>query len=249
VFPANIPRTCGRCHGDSTVVQRNRGVFAEYSRSVHAQALLDRGNLRAPTCVSCHGVHGAAPPALGDVDKVCGRCHTAERRYLNAGEHRPGDRGGPECSTCHGAHDIGSARAERLPESCVECHKAGSREDSLGQRVWSDYRGAAEAVEKAAATATRAEAVPINTDDYRARLEEAKTYLRESLPAAHSVREDLVAGFTARALSVAREVDSELQSKLGHLQVRRYVLILFWFYLLLTILVLRRFQRRTPRRG
>jgi len=244
VFPANIPRTCGRCHGDSTVVTHKAAVFAEYSRSVHAQALLDRGNLRSPTCVSCHGVHGAAPPAVGDVDKVCGHCHTAERRYLNAGEHRPGDRGGPECSTCHGAHGIVAARPERLPESCVECHKAGSPEVALGQRVWGEYRGAAEAVEKAAAMASRAEAVPINTDDYRARLEEAKTYLREALPAAHSVREDLVAGFTARALSVAHEVESELEHKLGHLKVRRYVLILFWFYLLLTILVLLRFQRR-----
>jgi predicted CXXCH cytochrome family protein len=244
VFPANIPRTCGRCHGDSTVVSHKDQVFAEYSRSVHAQALIDRGNLRSPTCVSCHGVHGAAPPAIGDVDKVCGQCHTAERRYFNAGEHRSGDRAGPECSTCHGAHDISAARPERLPESCVDCHAAGSREATIGQRVWSEYRGAAEAVEKAAAVASRAEAVPINTDDYRARLEEAKTYLREALPAAHSVREDLVTGFTSRALSVAREVDSELRHKLGHLETRRYILILFWFYLLLTILVLIRFQRR-----
>ena len=244
VFPANIPRTCGRCHGDSTVVAGKDAVFADYSRSVHAQALLDRGNLRSPTCVSCHGVHGAAPPAVGDVDKVCGQCHTAERRYLSAGEHGPGDRGGPECSTCHGAHGIVAARPERLPESCVECHAAGSPEAALGQRVWSEYRGAAEAVEKAAAVAGRAEAVPINTDDYRARLEEAKTYLREALPAAHSVRADLVTGFTARALSVAHEVESELEHKMGHRRVWRYVLILFWFYLLLTILVLRGFQRR-----
>jgi predicted CXXCH cytochrome family protein len=244
VFPANIPRTCGRCHGDTTVVSRENAVFADYSRSVHAQALLDRGNLRAPTCVSCHGVHGAAPPALGDVDKVCGRCHTAERRYLGAGEHRPGGHEVPECSTCHGAHAITPAQPERLPASCVECHQPDSREAALGQKVWNEYRAASEEVDKAAAVATQAEAVPINTDDYRARLEEAKTYLREALPAAHAVREDVVAGFTTRALSVAHEVESELESKLGHRRVWRYVLILFWFYLLLTILVLRRLQRR-----
>jgi len=244
VFPANIPRTCGRCHGDSTVVTPAKAVYAAYSRSVHAQALLDRGNLRAPTCVSCHGVHGAAPPALGDVDKVCGQCHTAERRYLSAGEHRPGDRGGPECSTCHGAHEISAARPERLPESCVECHGKDSPQGALGQKVWSEYHAAAQKVEEAAAAATRAEGVPINTDDYRARLEEARTYLREALPAAHSVREDLVAGFTTRALSVAHEVQSELEHKLGELKVWRLLLILFWFYLLLTILILLRFQKR-----
>jgi len=247
VFPANIPRTCGRCHGDTTVVPHSRGVFPEYSRSVHARELLDRGNLRSPTCVSCHGVHGAAPPSIGDVDKVCGQCHTAERRYLNAGGHRPGEAGGPECSTCHGAHDISPARPERLAETCVSCHAGGSPQAALGTRVWAEYRSAAEGLERAEAVATRAEAVPINTDDYRARLEEAKTYLREALPAAHSVREELVAGFTARALSVAHEVESELQDKLGEIRVRRFLLILFWFYVLLTILVLRGFQRRGAR--
>jgi len=140
-----------------------------------------------------------------------------------------------------------AARPERLPASCGECHAKDSPQAALGQKIWSEYRGAAEAVDQATAAATQAEAVPINTDDYRARLEEAKTYLREALPAAHSVREDLVVGFTNRARSVAHEVQSDLDRKLGQLKVRRYLLILFWFYLLLTILVLRRFQRRGAR--
>jgi hypothetical protein len=144
---------------------------------------------------------------------------------------------------------VAAAIPKRLPETCAGCHDARSQEAAVGTRMWTEYQRAAEELEKAEAVATRAEAVPINTDDYRARLEEAKTYLREALPAAHSVREDLVSGFTARALSVAHEVESELDDKLGHLKVRRYVLILFWFYLLLTILVLRRFQRRATRSG
>jgi hypothetical protein len=90
--------------------------------------------------------------------------------------------------------------------------------------------------------------VPINTDDYRARLEEAKTYLREAMPAAHAVREDVVAGLTARARSVAAEVRSDIHGKLGNLKVRKFVLIVFWFYLLLAILVLRNFQRRAARK-
>jgi len=79
VYVTNIPRTCGGCHGDSALV-RARGLdntYHEYLSSVHAKQLLDGGNLRAPTCVSCHGVHGAVPPEVGDVNKVCGRCHTA----------------------------------------------------------------------------------------------------------------------------------------------------------------------------
>ncbi len=247
VFPANIPKTCGRCHGDTRLMPAKSAVFAAYSKSVHASELLDKGNLKAPTCVSCHGVHGAAPPALGDVDKVCGQCHTAERRYFTAGAHRPGSTGGPECSSCHEAHAIEAARPERIASSCAGCHRPDSPEAALGVRMWTEYRAAADQLDRAAAIADRAEAVPLNTDDYRARLEEARTYLRESLPAAHSVEEEVVAGLTTRARSVAAEVESEIYGKFGQLRTRRYVLILFWFYLLLTVLVLRRFQKRAAR--
>jgi hypothetical protein len=113
--------------------------------------------------------------------------------------------------------------------------------------MWTEYKSAFDELEKASANTSRAEAIPINTDDYRARLEEARTYLREAMPAAHSVQEEVVAGFTTRARSVAREVESDIHGKLGNLRVRRFVLILFWFYLLLTIVVLRRFQKRAPR--
>ncbi|MBI5709267.1 MAG: cytochrome c3 family protein [Candidatus Eisenbacteria bacterium] len=252
-FTLNIPRTCGACHGDSTLMKQ-RGkpdVFRLYMGSVHARELYDRGNLRAPTCVSCHGVHGAAPPALGDVDKVCGQCHTAERRYFMAGGHyraRSGD-DGPECASCHEAHTVQAAQPERLAGSCAQCHAKDAKTLALGRRIWTDYHSAADEVEKAAALTARADAVPLQTDDYRARIEEARTYLREALPAAHAVQEDVVAGFTTRARSMGHEVQSEIYGKLGHLRQRKFVLILFWFYLLLTLLVLKRYRDQGARKG
>jgi hypothetical protein len=247
VYRTNIPRTCGRCHGDAHLMPPNKAVYAEYQKSVHASELIEKGNLRAPTCVDCHGVHGAAPPAIGDVDKVCGQCHTAERRYLSSGAHHPG--GGSEiaCSSCHEAHDTHVAKPEHLAVACLQCHAKGSPEEALGARMWTEYQSAAVEIDRAAEAAAKADAVPINTDDYRARLEEARTYLREAMPAAHAVREDLVAGLTARARSVAAEVSSDIHGKLGNLRVRKLMLIVFWFYLLLAILVLRNFQRRAAR--
>jgi hypothetical protein len=195
--------------------------------------------------VCCHGVHGAAPPAVGDVDKVCGQCHTAERRFFTAGPHHEGlERAGlPQCASCHGDHGIQAARPERLATLCIQCHADGSAEQRLGRELWTEYQAAAAEVDKAAALTARAEAVPLNTDDYRARLEEARTYLREALPAAHAVSEDVASGFTQRARSVSREIESEIYAKLGNLRTRRIVLILFWFYLLLTILILRGYRR------
>ncbi len=252
-FIPNIPKTCGACHGDSALMgPRGRpDVLRQYLGSVHARELYDRSNLRAPTCVSCHGVHGAAPPTIGDVDKVCGQCHTAERRYFMAGAHHPATNGkrGPECASCHEAHTVEAAQPDRLASSCGQCHAKDPKTLALGRRIWTDYRSAADEVEKAAALTAQAEAVPLQTDDYRARIEEARTYLREALPAAHAVEEDVVAAFTTRARSVGHEVQSEIYGKLGHLRQRKFVLILFWFYLLLTLFVLKRYRDQGARKA
>jgi hypothetical protein len=250
--PLNVPRTCGACHGDAQTAAGSRtkeNVVAAYDSSFHARELYDRGNLRAPTCVSCHGVHGAAPPDFGDVDKVCGdACHTVERRYFSAGPHRNAlaRAGLPECASCHGHHAIVQAAPARLERACGRCHGADSKQVVLGQRLWTEYRTALGDVEAAAALTATADAIPLNTEDYRARLEVARTYLSEALPAAHSVSEEVVSGFTTRARSVAQEVQSEIHEKLGHIRLRKVLLVVFWFYIVLTIAVLRRFQQAGP---
>ena len=250
VYQLNIPQTCGRCHGDQagSAARGRRDVLKQYLSSVHARALIEQGNLRAPTCVSCHGVHGANPPNVGDIDKVCGQCHTAERRYYTAGGHAVA-RGGrrPECASCHEAHGVQAAQPERLASSCVVCHKGDARRLELGRRLWTDYHTATAEVDKAAALVAKADAIPIQTEDYHARIEEARTYLREALPAAHSVQPEVVAGFTTRARAVGQEVQKELQGKLANLRQHRYVLIAFWFYVLLTLFVLKRFRDQAAR--
>ncbi|HVP13920.1 MAG TPA: cytochrome c3 family protein [Terriglobales bacterium] len=256
VYVINIPRTCGRCHGDPDLLKA-AGMpdnFHAYMKGVHAREL-ERGDLRAPTCVSCHGVHGAAPPSLGDVDKVCGQCHTSERRYYTAGAHRPSPAGGPaaatggppECVNCHDPHATEAAQPQRLAASCAGCHEDQPAPLAIGRRIAEDYRKAAADVDQAAALVARADAIPIPTEDYHARIEEARTYLREALPAAHAVQEDVVAPFTTRAGGVGREVQDELKVKFANLRTRRYVLVLFWFYVLLTLYVLKRFRDQAAR--
>jgi predicted CXXCH cytochrome family protein len=249
VYVTNIPRTCGGCHADSTRVGKANAVYNAYLTSVHARELLDKGNLRAPTCVSCHGVHGAAPPAVGDVNKVCGRCHTAEQRYFLAGPHPAGmaENKLPQCSSCHGDHAIAPASPDRLGKLCGDCHAEGGKEVALGGRMLEDYRGAADEIRGAEAVIARAEAVPIQTDDYHARLEEARTLLREALTSAHSVNPEVISGFTLRARSLGREIRNELQSKLGQIRTNKLLLILFWFYVLVTVGILRRLRDRQPR--
>jgi predicted CXXCH cytochrome family protein len=251
VYVSNIPRTCGRCHGDKKLMgegPEHGGVYEEYLSSAHAKALLDRGNLRAPTCVSCHGVHGAAPPAVGDIGKVCGQCHTAERRYFAAGPHQKylAEKGLSECASCHGHHAIEAASPARLATQCTMCHGKDSAQQQMGTAILAGYKEASSALDAAAATIARADEVPIPTEDYKARLEEGRTYLSEALPSAHSVNAGIVTPYTSRASSMGREIEHEIGAKLGEGRWHIVGLVLFWFYLLLTILVLRRFQERGP---
>lgn len=252
VFVANIPRTCGNCHGDSTLVRQRKipNVFQEYMGSVHARALFDKGNLRAPTCVSCHGVHGAAPPQTGDVNKVCGQCHTAERRYFMAGKHRDAmnDQKVAECASCHSDHAVEAAKPGRLAQTCGDCHLDDSRQNKLGGALMADYDSAVEEVRKADALIARADRIPLQTDDYKARLEEARTYLREGMTATHSVDPDVVSGFMVRARSVGSEIQTDIQGKLSNIFVEKLLLVVFWFYVLVTAGILRRIRdRRTPK--
>ena len=250
----NVPRTCGRCHGDPKLFPGDgpeSRVIPDYLKSVHAKALLEGGNRQAPNCNDCHGTHGAAPPAVGDVGKVCGHCHTAERRYFSQGPHgqRLAQRGFSECAACHGDHAVMSTVASKLDSLCSSCHGVGSKQEAIGREMHDEYTEAERDMETAARLIQRAEGIPINTDDYQARLEEGRTYLREALTAVHSVQPALVSPFTTRARGVAKEIDEELGGKLREQRWRYVGLLLFWFYVALTLVLLRLRRDRTARSG
>jgi cytochrome b subunit of formate dehydrogenase/nitrate/TMAO reductase-like tetraheme cytochrome c subunit len=130
ILPASDPKspiskvavasTCGKCHVD---------VANTFTASIHGQALA-RGNLLAPTCTDCHGIHSIkphtdpnSPVAEQNVSRdICARCHEGVRLSQEFGV--PGNRvtsyfdsyhglaaeGGSvvaaNCSSCHGVHDI-----------------------------------------------------------------------------------------------------------------------------------------------
>ena len=249
----NIPATCGRCHGDRKLMGAygtKDDPYADYMKSVHAAALIEGGNRRAPECSSCHGVHGVAPPGVGDVNKVCGNCHEPTRRYFQASPHAEGlkQAGLPECAACHQNHAIARTSAAMLGSLCEGCHAPGGKEVQLGRSMLDLYTGAQGEIERAADLVVRAEAIPIDVEDYRARLEEARTYLTEALPAAHTLSVEEVERFTRRSRSIAIEVGSEIDEKFHDLRLRKLGLVVFWFYALLTVAVLSA-ARRARQRG
>jgi hypothetical protein len=142
VYASNVAATCARCHSDA---QRMAGYtvaggaplptnqFAAWRRSVHAAALLEKGDLSAPTCNDCHGNHGAVPPGLESIGFVCGYCHGREADLFRESPKQSGFArhndylagAGPEgCRACHTAAELQSPPGGLHTFSqCATCHE------------------------------------------------------------------------------------------------------------------------------
>ncbi|MCL4403021.1 MAG: hypothetical protein M1436_10250, partial [Acidobacteria bacterium] len=121
VHPLHLPETCAHCHADQ---------FAEYRTSVHWEAVAKRGDLSAPTCASCHGNHGAAPPSVSSVAAVCGTCHVLIEETFNKSPHAQAFAStGGGCTVCHSNHAIHTPSGAMLADKdavCSGCHEADS---------------------------------------------------------------------------------------------------------------------------
>ena len=142
VYPTRVAETCKSCHADR---EHMRGYttddgrplpvdqYDRWRRSVHAQALLEREDLSAPTCNDCHGNHGAAPPGLNSIGFVCGQCHGREAGLFRASAKHAGfeahnenylaDAGTAGCASCHEPPDPQAklTTLHRFSE-CTTCH-------------------------------------------------------------------------------------------------------------------------------
>jgi len=115
IFKTNVPKTCGKCHGSEA---------AQYSESIHGQAVA-RGNLHAPVCTDCHGIHSIKRPqdptatvnAQNLATEVCGQCHSGVTLTREFGV--PGNRLSSYQDSYHGlAHEMGSTKVA----NCASCH-------------------------------------------------------------------------------------------------------------------------------
>jgi formate dehydrogenase gamma subunit len=141
---ANIAETCGRCHGDKSVMQgsgiSNQPILA-YRESVHAKAIA-RGNMSAAVCTDCHNAHDIEPAsnqqstiARVNIPNTCGKCHATESREFMESTHGQALARGvsrtPVCTDCHGIHNIlhpfDGTKETISPavgtDSCAKCHE------------------------------------------------------------------------------------------------------------------------------
>jgi len=135
-YSTNVSKTCAKCHADVAKMAPYKIPTTQYdgwSRSVHASALLERGDLSAPACNDCHGNHGAAPPEVKSVVYVCGHCHGREAGLYRSSIKQPifDKLKLPECIVCHSNHHVVHPTPELF-------HTASGPELSVGKIVSKD---------------------------------------------------------------------------------------------------------------
>jgi cytochrome b subunit of formate dehydrogenase len=149
VARANIPGTCGQCHGD---------IVAIYSESIHGVAAA-RGVTDSPVCTDCHGEHSIQEPTnpassvfpANIAKTTCTRCHSSQilsgrygfdatrietyRETYHGLASKKGALNVANCASCHGVHNIFPSADPRstvnrasLQKTCGTCHPNASVE-------------------------------------------------------------------------------------------------------------------------
>lgn len=141
LFTISRSLNCTNCHEEQT---RN------LADGVHYTALVE-GNLRAASCVDCHGGHDVSSPhaEVWTTSEMCGDCHVTTFNEYEDSVHGEalfsGDENVPACIDCHGVHGINHPTTalfrNRSPELCATCHgdKQLMEEYDISTNIFNSY--------------------------------------------------------------------------------------------------------------
>jgi cytochrome c553 len=249
--PANVPATCGRCHGDAKLMTQYKlpsDVVDQYKTSYHAHLLLEKGDLSAPTCVTCHGNHGATPPGTTEVGQVCGKCHGRQRDLFEKSPHAEAATVGAfsECVSCHGNHGIKKASVELFAEACVKCHAHDPRQLAVRDAAVTLIRQAKDEFARATEQVRDATVRGLATDDEQLLLQEAKTQVTQLEIMQHTLDIEELKPVAARAGDITKQTFADIRM-LDRVELwKREALIPVWLFLIAMAILFWLRRRQLP---
>jgi predicted CXXCH cytochrome family protein len=259
VYPLNIPSTCAKCHSNVEYMKGYKiptDQFEKYSRSVHGVALLKKDDLGAPACNSCHGNHGAAPPGVESISKVCGTCHAMNADLFSSSPHKKAfdDRHLPECETCHSNHDIVAATNSLLgvtPQAvCSRCHT--EQQNPKGYVAAKEMRQLVDSLQTAEQTAAslvdEAEQKGMEISEAKFKLRDVRQARLQSRTMVHSFNEQKFSETVDKGLKTASVITAEAQAAIDEYTFRRIGLGIASIVMTILAISLYLFIRRIERR-
>ncbi len=245
VYPSQIPETCGKCHADAQYMA-DYGIptdqLEQYRTSVHGHALFVQGDLGAPTCNSCHGNHGAAPPGVDTVSRVCGTCHAIQKEFFAASPHQDAFQSMelPECETCHENHATASPTDEMVGTAegsiCLDCHTEGEDAFVAAATVRERIEALKSAEARARALIEQAGRAGMEVSDAEVALIDANQALVETRNLVHTFAAAPVEEKVKEGLALTRSAEDMGIAALKELDYRRMGLAVSLLFILILVL-------------
>jgi len=201
VYPTNVAQTCTRCHANAEYMKDYKiptNQLALYNTSVHHEALAVQEDLSAPTCSTCHGSHGAAPPGVASVEHVCSTCHVFQQQLFDTSPHKAifaaMNLGG--CITCHTNHGIQRPSDAMIGTAngavCVTCHTEGDAGYQGAAAMHASLVKLGDEIGRSEQLLLRAEKAGVEVSDAKLALAEARDSLTKARVTIHSANPDAV---------------------------------------------------------
>jgi Cytochrome c3 len=255
VYPSNVPTLCARCHSDSDFMAPYHiptDQYDLYRESVHGQALIDKQDLRAPTCATCHGTHGAAPPGVTEVANVCGGCHSATQDYYLKSAHAKGGGDSPRCVTCHGPHDVSQPTDALLagtePRHCEACHTPDSAEGKVAGSMSDAFASTTQAYADAENSIKSAQQLGMLVTQQESELQKVNTGIITARAAQHTLDSDTVVKTLDEARKTADGAKAGAEAAIAQSNLRRRAMVIAVAAIALTIVALYLLKRQLDRR-
>jgi predicted CXXCH cytochrome family protein len=247
VHPLRLPETCARCHADRAHMAKYQlatNQYAEYRTSVHWEALARRGDVSAPSCASCHGNHGAAPPQVTSVAAVCGTCHALFEDLYNKSPHQPvfAGMGVGGCVVCHGNHAIVTPSDAMLAGSasvCSQCHEEDSSGGAAASEMARNIRGLDAALKRSHEILGTARRSGMEVSEALMRQQEGKEALVKARVAVHAFQVASVSKPVNEGMTIASETYHAGQAALKERRFRRLGLAISLLTIVATMVGLR----------
>jgi predicted CXXCH cytochrome family protein len=199
----------------------------KYSQSVHAEALLKKRDLSAPTCNDCHGNHGAAPPGITSVGNVCGTCHARQSELFAQSPHKVAfdGLGISECVACHNNHDISHPTDESIGTNaqsfCVKCHDPGERGFIAADAMRTRLRELDQNINGAEGVLATAARAGMEVSRPRFELASARDGLINARVVVHSSNPDSLVKVISPSVDIAAKAKRAGEDAIDELQFRR----------------------------
>lgn len=265
VYPTRVSKTCATCHADPKIMAGRQyhgrplghHQYREWQQSVHAMALLEKGDLSAASCNRCHGNHGAVPPEASSVANACGSCHTKVAKLFDGTrmKHRFEEAVLPGCATCHGNHLIRTPSDDMLGMGenavCVKCHVQGQYGATLaGADVARALRAGLEElsqlIDEAESKIAEAERLGMEISGPRYDLRAAFNARVNARTLIHSFAPEPVNKTLAEGITAAKDVKHRADAALHEYTARRIWLAVSLVPIAVAVIVLVIYVRRLP---